>query len=116
VRLSANADLLVVGTREPIHRRPYLAGSISHYCISNAACPVVTVPEPLPYTLGDPSSDRTRFDETAVPINATCTTTGPIGPTGKNDASAIAVRGPSDRTAHVAPVGSGARIPPASPL
>ena len=45
VRLSMHADLLVVGTREPIRGRSYLAGSVSHYCISHASCPVVTVPE-----------------------------------------------------------------------
>ena len=44
VRLSSDASLLVVGTREPIQGRPYLTGSISHYCISHAYCPVVSVP------------------------------------------------------------------------
>jgi nucleotide-binding universal stress UspA family protein len=29
VRLSANADLLVVGTREPVRGRPHLAGSVA---------------------------------------------------------------------------------------
>jgi len=43
VRLSAQADLLVVGNREPV-RRAYLTSPIGHYCISHAACPVVTVP------------------------------------------------------------------------
>src|SRR5215204_832390 len=28
-----HADLLVVGTREPVRGRRYLAGSVSHYCI-----------------------------------------------------------------------------------
>jgi hypothetical protein len=45
-RLSAYAALLVIGTHEPVRRRPYYAGSINHYCISHASCPVVTVPEP----------------------------------------------------------------------
>jgi nucleotide-binding universal stress UspA family protein len=44
VRLSTDASLLVVGTREPIHGRPYVTGSISHYCMSHATCPVVSVP------------------------------------------------------------------------
>jgi nucleotide-binding universal stress UspA family protein len=48
VRLSTHARLLVVGTREPVQGRRYLAGSISHYCISHASCPVVTVPGLLP--------------------------------------------------------------------
>ena len=45
VRLSTHADLLVVGTREPLGRARYSTRSISHYCISQASCPVVTVPE-----------------------------------------------------------------------
>ena len=45
VRLSTHADLLVVGTREPLGRALHPTGSISHYCISRAGCPVVTVPE-----------------------------------------------------------------------
>ena len=58
VRLSAQATLLVVGTREPFRGRPYPAGSISHYCISHATCPVVTVPEPLPARLPAPRRRR----------------------------------------------------------
>jgi nucleotide-binding universal stress UspA family protein len=51
VRLSANASLLVVGSRAPVPGRPYLYGSVSRYCISHASCPVVTVPEsPSPVT------------------------------------------------------------------
>ena len=45
VRLSTYADLLVVGTHEPFGRALYPTGSINHYCISQAGCPVVTVPE-----------------------------------------------------------------------
>jgi Universal stress protein family len=48
VRLSAHASLLVLGTREPVLKRPYLGGSISHYCISHAQSPVVVVPESRP--------------------------------------------------------------------
>jgi nucleotide-binding universal stress UspA family protein len=44
VRLSAHADLLVVGSRAPSGRARYLTGSVSHDCISHASCPVVTVP------------------------------------------------------------------------
>jgi hypothetical protein len=58
VRLSTHAGLLVVGTREPIQGRPYLAGSISHYCISHATCPVVTVPALLDYPHSERSSDN----------------------------------------------------------
>jgi hypothetical protein len=41
-----------------------LAGSVSHYCISHASCPVVTVPEQLPnpqYDLSDQSIRRHDF-------------------------------------------------------
>jgi nucleotide-binding universal stress UspA family protein len=43
VRQSKDAQLLVVGAREHGHR---LVGSVCHYCISHAACPVVAVPSP----------------------------------------------------------------------
>jgi nucleotide-binding universal stress UspA family protein len=66
VRLSTHADLLVVGTREPIRGRRYLAGSVSHYCISDASCPVVTVPEPWPNPQHDLSDHSTRHHDTAL--------------------------------------------------
>jgi nucleotide-binding universal stress UspA family protein len=66
VRLSTHADLLVVGTREPIRGRRYLAGSVSHYCISHASCPVVTVPEPWPNPQHDLSDHSTRHLDTAL--------------------------------------------------
>jgi nucleotide-binding universal stress UspA family protein len=66
VRLSTYADLLVVGTREPVRGRRYLAGSVSHYCISHASCPVVTVPEPRPNPQHDLSGHSTRHHDTAV--------------------------------------------------
>jgi nucleotide-binding universal stress UspA family protein len=67
VRLSANADLLVVGTREPVRGRAHLAGSVSHYCISYASCPVVTVPGLLPSPLHDQSGDSSgRRDRAAA--------------------------------------------------
>ena len=53
VRLSIHADLLVVGTREPVRGGRYLAGSASHYSISHASCPVVAVPEHLPIAQHD---------------------------------------------------------------
>ena len=66
VRLSTNADLLVVGTREPVRSHRYLAGSVSHYCISHASCPVVTVPEQLPNPQHDLSDQSTRRHDFAV--------------------------------------------------
>jgi nucleotide-binding universal stress UspA family protein len=44
VRQSRDAQLLVVGTREHVGLGRLLVGSISHYCLSHAACPVVAVP------------------------------------------------------------------------
>lgn len=60
VRLSTHASLLVVGTREPVRGRPYLAGSTSHYCISHASCPVVTVPVLPPSAHTGPSGHRSQ--------------------------------------------------------
>jgi nucleotide-binding universal stress UspA family protein len=66
-RLSIQADLLVVGTREPVRGGRYLAGSISHYCISHASCPVVTVPALLPTPQHDPlGNSGPRHRETAA--------------------------------------------------
>jgi nucleotide-binding universal stress UspA family protein len=66
VRLSTLADVLVVGTREPVRGRPYLAGSVSHYCISQASCPVVTVPEPWLNPEHDLSGDNAHYHEVSV--------------------------------------------------
>jgi nucleotide-binding universal stress UspA family protein len=66
VRLSAHAGLLVVGTRESIQGRPNLVGSISHYCISYATCPVVTVPAVLAHAAPEPSGENSRHDERAL--------------------------------------------------
>jgi nucleotide-binding universal stress UspA family protein len=40
---SAHAVLLVIGTREHVGWGRILNGSISHYCLSHAVCPVVAV-------------------------------------------------------------------------
>jgi nucleotide-binding universal stress UspA family protein len=44
VRESENSQLLVVSTREQVGLGRVLAGSISHYCLSHAVCPIVAVP------------------------------------------------------------------------
>jgi nucleotide-binding universal stress UspA family protein len=44
VRQSQESQLLVVGTREHVGLGRILVGSISHYCLSHASCPVVAVP------------------------------------------------------------------------
>ena len=46
--LSKHAELLVVGTREHVGLGRLLVGSVSHYCLRHAACPVVAVPIPAP--------------------------------------------------------------------
>jgi nucleotide-binding universal stress UspA family protein len=66
VRLSTNAELLVVGTRQPVRGRPYLTGSVGRYCISHASCPVVTVPDLLAKPLHDLSGNSTRDNDTAL--------------------------------------------------
>ncbi|HEX3198608.1 MAG TPA: universal stress protein [Propionibacteriaceae bacterium] len=56
VRQSKDAHLLVVGTREHGHR---LVGSVCHYCISHAACPVVAVPSPArDHRVGSPREEE----------------------------------------------------------
>jgi nucleotide-binding universal stress UspA family protein len=44
VRQSRDAQLLVMGTREHVGVGRLVVGSISHYCLSHAVCPVVAVP------------------------------------------------------------------------
>ena len=41
---SVGAALLVVGTKEHVGIGRLISGSVSHYCISHAECPVVAVP------------------------------------------------------------------------
>jgi nucleotide-binding universal stress UspA family protein len=41
---SAGAALLVVGTKEHVGIGRLVRGSVSHYCLSHARCPVVAVP------------------------------------------------------------------------
>ncbi len=44
VRESEGAQLLILGTREHTGLARILAGSVSHYCLSHALCPVVAIP------------------------------------------------------------------------
>jgi nucleotide-binding universal stress UspA family protein len=59
VRQSKDSRLLVVGTREHVGLGRVLTGSVSHYCLSRALCPVVAVPAPI--------SDRSHEDAEAGP-------------------------------------------------
>jgi nucleotide-binding universal stress UspA family protein len=44
VRHGEEAGLLVIGTQEHTSMGRFQSGSVSHYCISHATCPVVVVP------------------------------------------------------------------------
>jgi nucleotide-binding universal stress UspA family protein len=54
IEQSKDALLLVVGTREHVGLGRILTGSVSHYCLSHALCPVVAVPAPA----ADHSAER----------------------------------------------------------
>ena len=54
VRESKDAQLLVVGTRDHVGLGRLFAGSISHYCLSHASCPVVAVPAEKSTAVGAP--------------------------------------------------------------
>ena len=41
---SRSASMLVIGTREHTGFGRFLVGSVSHYCLSHAHCPVLAVP------------------------------------------------------------------------
>lgn len=47
VSASAGARLLVVGSRENVGLGRLITGSVSHYCVSHAKCPVAAVPPSL---------------------------------------------------------------------
>jgi len=55
VHQAEHAALLVVGTREHVGLERLLVGSVSHYCLSHAVCPVVAVPAPSPWA-GSPAA------------------------------------------------------------
>lgn len=44
VSASAEAQLLVVGTREHVGLGRLISGSVSHYCVTHARCPVAAIP------------------------------------------------------------------------
>ena len=46
VSASAEAQLLVVGTREHVGLGRLISGSVSHYCLTHARCPVAAIPPP----------------------------------------------------------------------
>jgi nucleotide-binding universal stress UspA family protein len=54
VEYSRTAVMLVVGTREHTGVRRLVGGSVSHYCLSHATCPVVAVPGPVAEPMRSP--------------------------------------------------------------
>lgn len=60
VETSRDAALLVLGTQEHVGLRRLVAGSVSHYCLAHAECPVVAVPGSTASRHGVP---RPRADE-----------------------------------------------------
>jgi nucleotide-binding universal stress UspA family protein len=62
VALSVDAPLLVLGTRVHTGLRRAVQGSVSHYCLSHAAGPVVAVPGPP----AEPCSPRGAGELTTV--------------------------------------------------
>jgi hypothetical protein len=60
----------------------HLAGSVSHYCISHASCPVVAVPEQLSELQHDLPEECTRHHDLAIAggelDDATAAISGPL--------------------------------------
>jgi nucleotide-binding universal stress UspA family protein len=82
VRRSKDAQLLVVGTREHVGLGRLLAGSVSHYCLSHAACPVVAVPA-LSHDDSLPNAEEQQSEQTAGA--AAPETESPAEKTGKEE-------------------------------
>jgi nucleotide-binding universal stress UspA family protein len=64
VAQSSQAALLVVGTKEHVGIGRLISGSVSHYCLSHAQCPVVAVPAGSDHGMGQ------DHDEAIVDIPA----------------------------------------------
>ena len=69
VHQAERAALLVVGTREHVGLGRLLSGSVSHFCLSHAVCPIVAVPAPSPLA----QSSGTEQTQTAPSSVATAT-------------------------------------------
>jgi nucleotide-binding universal stress UspA family protein len=53
---SSSAALLVVGTKEHAGVTRLISGSVSHYCLSHAPCPIVAVPAEPDHSIGQDRS------------------------------------------------------------
>ena len=69
VHQAEHAALLIVGTREHVGLGRLLAGSVSHFCLSHALCPVVAVPAPSPLAKSD-VRERGRTAPSTIAIAA----------------------------------------------
>jgi nucleotide-binding universal stress UspA family protein len=83
VRQSAEADLLVVGSRGRSGLRSSLLGSVALHCVSTAECPVVVVPLPGRWAQPQPSSRVVvgvdGSERSAGALSAALTEAGPGG-------------------------------------
>jgi hypothetical protein len=59
------AALSVVGTREHVGLGRLLSGSVSHYCLSHALCPIVAAPAPSPLA-GSSARSRTTTAPSSI--------------------------------------------------
>ncbi len=100
VRQSKDARLLVVGTREHVGLGRLLTGSVSHYILSHAGCPVVAVPAP--------ASDRPAEDSDTVGQGTTAGTDEEAGTAIPAAERMIDKPGAPDRTLVVAGVDASA--------
>ena len=100
IRQSLDARLLVVGTREHVGMGRLLTGSVSHYILSHAGCPVVAVPAP--------ASDRTAEDSDTVGRGTTAGTGEEAGTAIPAAERLIDKPGAPDRTLVVAGVDASA--------
>jgi nucleotide-binding universal stress UspA family protein len=76
VRESHDSQLLVVGTREHVGLGRVLTGSVSHYCVSHARCPVVAVPTEL---LDQDGADRAgKENEIVVGLDLSASARGAL--------------------------------------
>jgi nucleotide-binding universal stress UspA family protein len=57
VQHARNAQLLVIGTREHRGLERLMVGSVSHYCLTHAECPIVAVPTPEASMAVEPLAD-----------------------------------------------------------
>jgi nucleotide-binding universal stress UspA family protein len=64
---SVGAALLVVGTKEHVGIGRLVSGSVSHYCLSHAQCPVVAVPATRNYGAKKDHDDDHEAADTPAP-------------------------------------------------